>query len=354
MDIACKPDWDEARERIEAWWHGEMIDRVPVMVTAPRHPVAEPEPDDLMAYWTDPDLVIPRLERRLEATYFGGEATPTVYPVSTGMVAVLAAYLGCPLQLLDTRTTWAHPILEDWDDPPPMEFDPDGKWWRVSACLLRAGAERAPGKHFVGLPDFNGPGEILARLRGTEPLCLDVVERPETVREAVDRITYAWFRYFEAALGIIHQHVPGSITWMGIWSLQQAVDLQCDFSCMISPDMFNRIFLPGLRRQTELVGRTVYHLDGPDAVRHLPALLELDHLDAIQWIPGAGAPPMREWTDLCRRILEGGKLLYIACARDEVKFLLDNLPHPGLLLRTSCASPEEVDRLLEDVARWSR
>jgi hypothetical protein len=31
-----------------------------------------------------------------------------------------------------------------------------------------------------------------------------------------------------------------------------------------------------------MVERTIYHLDGPDAIRHLDALLELPALDGIQ------------------------------------------------------------------------
>jgi len=356
MQLEHKPDFEDACRRIDAWWAGEIVDRVPVMLTAPQG-VSQPEPgpaSDLLRYWTDPELVIPRAEGALGTTYFAGEAMPVLYPVSTGLVAILAGYLGCPVRLLDTRTSWAYPIIDDWDDPPAFEFDPTNEWWRRSEKLLAAASERAHGRYLIGLPDLNGPGEILARLRGTEPLCFDVVERPDLVREATEKITLAWYRYYEACLGIIHQRVPGSITWMGIWSMTPAVDLQCDFSCMISPEAFNGLFLPSIERQAEWVARTVYHLDGPDAVRHLPALLDLPELDAIQWIPGAGALPMSRWTDVCRTILEGGKLLYIGCEADEVEFLLSELPQKGLLLRTSCRSVEEADALLENVARWTR
>ena len=143
------------------------------------------------------------------------------------------------------------------------------------------------------------------------------------------------------------------MSWMGIWSLTPAIDLQCDFSCMISPAMFDDLFLPALREQTERVDRTIYHLDGPDAVRHLDSLLSLPRLTGIQWVPGAGAPPMSDWVDLLRKILDAGKLLYITCAANEVEFLLDRLPHPGLLLETACGSREEADELVRNVARWS-
>jgi hypothetical protein len=182
-----------------------------------------------------------------------------------------------------------------------------------------------------------------------------MVERPERVKEAVERVTDAWHDCFRECLHIINRHIPGSVFWMGIWSDEPAVDLQCDFSIMVSPGMFGDVFLPSLRRQTEMVDRTIYHLDGPGAVRHLDALLSLPRLTGIQWVPGAGAPPMVEWVPLLRKVLESGKRLYIECELPEVGPLMRQLPHRGLLLRVlQCASVREADELLANVARWTR
>jgi 5-methyltetrahydrofolate--homocysteine methyltransferase len=356
MGLEFKPDWEECRPRLEAWWQGQILDRVPVMVTAPLREVNVPQPaaSEMEAYWTDPEQVVPRLLRSMEATYYAGECVPVMFPVSTGIPAILAAYLGCPLRFLDIHTAWADPVIDDWEGLPPLEFDPDNRWWRLSAALLEAGSEGAPGRYLVGYPDLNGPGEVLARMRGTEALCFDVIERPAAVEGAQEKIAAAWYRCYQACMDIIHRHVPGSMHWMGIWSMTPSVDLQCDFSCMVSPAAFDELFLPFLRKQTEWVPRTIYHLDGPNAVRHLPVLLSLPKLTGIQWVPGAGTAPMSEWVELLRRILEAGKLLYIACQPGEVEFLLSKLPQKGLLLRTSCQSPQEADALLEDVARWTR
>ena len=355
MELEYKADTEEAKQRIEAWWRGEKTDRVPVKVTAPLKPARSPEPSDqeLEKWWTDPEWVIPRLEAQVAATYWAGEAVPLVHAVPNGMVAVLAAYLGCPYHLQGKRTAWAEPIIEDWDNPPPLQFDPQNRWWRLSADLLKAAAERAPGRYYVALPDLNGPGEILARLRGTEPLLLDLCDSPAPLRPALDKINLAWHRYYQACTSVVNQHVEGSLFWMGIWSGSPATDLQCDFSCMISPAMFDDLFLPALRQQTEWVGRTIYHLDGPDAVRHLDSLLSLPLLNGIEWVPGAGAPPASEWLDLLRKILQSGRLVYVACGQDEVEYLLGELPHKGLLLSTQCRNRTEADRLLQDVARWS-
>ena len=59
---------------------------------------------------------------------------------------------------------------------------------------------------------------------------------------------------------------------------------------MISPEQFRRFVVPSLTKQTRMLDHSIYHLDGPDAVRHVPALMEIDSLDALQWTCGAGQP----------------------------------------------------------------
>jgi len=353
--ICLKEDWPEVQQRYEAWWEGQMIDRVLISITAPKEAVSEApvSRSDLYDYWTNPERVIEREERRLRATYFCGDAFPTIRPVSTGMVAVLAAFLGAPLRFIDTHTSWSEPIIFDWDTRPCFAFDAGNEWWVTAKRLLEAGAERAPGRYYVVIPDLNGPGEILARLRGTDRLAVDLVDNPEEVLRVMPEINQAWYRYWQACHGIIHQHVGGYIFWMDIWSGKPATDLQCDFSIMVSPEMFDRFFLPFIEEQTELVSRTVYHLDGPGAVRHLDSLLALPELDSIQWVPGAGAPPISRWLPLLRRIQAKGKTLWLGCEPWEVPILLTELEPEGLLIQTRCQSVEEADALLREATRLS-
>jgi hypothetical protein len=121
---------------------------------------------------------------------------------------------------------------------------------------------------------------------------------------------------------------------------------------MMSPEMFDEYFVPFLDEQTHMVERTIYHLDGPGAVKHLDSLLGLSHLDGIQWVPGAGARPTVEWIPLLNRIQDAGKLVYAYCDKANVRKLVQELRPEGLMLVTSCDSVEEADRLLEDVERW--
>lgn len=367
MKLSTKLDWQAAEERTSAWWEGEIIDRAVIQVTAPRsdrgvsvqdlealQEGAQIPEGEVTAWFTDPEVVIPRLEQAVDQTFWGGEAFPVVFPVSIRMVAILAAYLGCPYRLHGaSHTAWAEPIIEEWGERPRFSFDPHNEWWRISKQLLEAGAQRAQGRYYVGLPDLNGPSEIMSRLRNPQRLAIDLLENGDPVKEALNEVNVAWLRYWQACVGAIHQWSEGYFYWMGIWSDRPSIDLQSDFSCLISPDMFNEFLLPSIEQQTRWVERTIYHLDGPGAVRHLDALLELPELDGIQWVPGAGAPPMRHWIRLLRRVQAKGKRLVLYCEPDEVETLLAELEPEGVLLNTQCDTMAEAQALLGKVAHWS-
>ncbi len=354
-----KADIPECQRRVEAWWQHELLDRVVVQVRAPRGASVVPAeappqtPEAVAGWFLDPALVIPRLKQQLAETYFGGEAFPVLQPVLGRMVAITAAYLGCPLEFLNTETVWAHPIITDWRARPAFHYNPDNPLWQKSQRLMRAAVEQADG-YFVGVPDLNGPTEILARLRGTQTLALDFYDHPAEIKPALTEINRAWQRYWQECVAITHP-TGGYFFWMGIWSDVPATDLQSDFSYLISSSMFDEYFLPFIAEQTEMVPRTIYHLDGKGAVRHLESLLTLPRLNGLQWVPGAGTQPAVEWIPLLQRIQEAGKLVYVYCAPEHVEKLLKELNPEGLMLVVlGCQSPDEAEKLLENAKRWSK
>ena len=322
-------------------------------VNAPLESVeAEPKseeipPEELESYWTDVERVVERHEKGLEKTWWGGESFPVMFPVATGIPAIVAAYLGCPLTFTGAMTGWCAHIIDDWNNCPSLEFDADNEWYQKTVALLRAACERAQGRYYVGIPDLNGPGEILSRLRGPENLAVDLIENPDCVHAALKKINRAWLDAWKGLTEVTHEYLDGYIYWMRIWSEVPSTDLQTDFSIMISSEMFDEFFMPYIEQQTEWVERTIYHLDGPGAARHLNSLLELPKLTGIQWTPGAGAAPMVEWIDLLKRVQAAGKLLFLWCEYDEVETLLSELRPEGLFLVPRCATVEEGQALLK-------
>ena len=361
MSHVYKEDADRARERVEAWWNGAVLDRVVLQAPAPRVPgralAADPNLDtsnwgqaEYRQHFTDPEVVVPRLRQRLREIHFGGESFPVMFPVSIGMVAITANFLGCPMRFVSSSTIWHDPIIRDWSRLPPLEYDAGNEWWLASQRLLRAAVEQADGYH-VGCPDLNGPTEVLGLLRGNQELAFDLYDNPGHIKPALAKINQAWFRYWSECAAITRP-TGGSFFWMGFWSDKPAIDLQSDFSCMMSSALFDEFFLPFLEEQTRMVERTVYHLDGPGAIRHLDSLLELPRLTGIQWIQGAGGGSVLQYIPLLKRIQEGRKLVSAFCEKRELPRLLEELRPEGFLpIVTDCATPEEAEEVVRLAAR---
>ena len=376
-----KEDWPAARQRLEAWWAGEIVDRVAIQVTAPKAGGPDQESEDLAGtgsgleafglfpisgakdrtpsearleqHWLDIKGRIQRFNLYAQGTFFGGEAYPRLCTFFSS--DSLAAYLGSrcrfpPQQCPDS--IWFLDIIEDWNHLPPLEIDPDNKWWRATLEMTRLAVEDGAGKYFVGHTDIGGVGDVLAHLRGPQNLCLDLIDHPDQVKRTEARLNELWFQVYEEQLKILWPQMEGTDGWLGVWGPGKTYPIQCDFSAYLSPEMFEEFFLPHIRAQAEWLDNAVYHLDGPDAIRHLDLLLDVPQIKAIQWVPGAGAPPQIEWIPLHQRIQATGKGLVIAVEKWEVEPLLRELSPEGLLLRTHCDSEAEARELLKQVEKW--
>ena len=356
MQLAGKPDWDRVQERYEAYWHGEIIDRPLVQIRAP---VPEPTPSDepagehdLVDWYTNPERVIPRLGQQVDNIYWCGDAFPHVFPVATRLVAIEAAYLGCPYHIHPAnRVAWIEPIVDDWEDLPNLEADEDNFWWKATATLLELGAQQGVGRYHVGIPDMQGGGQIAFMLRGQQRMAVDLYDYPEQVKHLVRKVNEAWHYYYKRCYEIIHRWQEGHLDFLSVYSSRPAVAVECDASAMISPKMFQEFFLGALEQQTEWVERTIYHLDGPNQLVHLNEFLALPKLDGIQWGPGAGGGRMSDWIPLLKQIQDSGRLLRLSASPEEVVPLLRELKPEGVLLTTSCPSVAEADALLAEVNR---
>jgi hypothetical protein len=122
------------------------------------------------------------------------------------------------------------------------------------------------------------------------------------------QMTGLWKEIVDRVSAMVLPAGQGTSNWTMGWSQRRFLCIgQNDFSCMISPAMFDEFCLGDTRACIEQVDRTLYHLDGADAVRHLPTILGLEKLNCVQWIQGAGQPLPSQWLPLLQRIQAAGK-----------------------------------------------
>ena len=344
MELSLKPDLSSALERIEAYWHHEDMGRPCIAVRAPQpnaRPV--PAPASLEQKWLDVDYRVRSALVSTANTYWGGEAIPMVMP-NLGP-DVFTGFLGAELEFHET-TSWAVPFVHDWRDAPDLAFDPSNKWYGKMLELTRALAEAGEGKFLVGITDIHSGGDALAAMSGQETLALGLIDAPQNVRRAMDQVLAAWYPIYDGLFEACRGPELGSTSWLVAHSKGKFSALQCDFSCLISEPMFQEFLLPEIAAEAAHLDNSLYHLDGPLAIRHVEALCSIPQLDGIQWTPGAGQKPMREWAPLLRRIQELGKCVYVGAPYEEVIPLVERLDPSMLFIVTHARTPEDADALL--------
>jgi hypothetical protein len=345
-----KPDWSEAKERLRRWWAGEPTDRVVALVTAPRQgvtrrPLCDKAPDK----YTDKDTVLRNLDAALEATFYGGEAIPAHW-VYLGPVP-LSGYMGCPMHF-EPHTVWHSPRFASWDEAESLTFDPANHWYRLLCELTQASLQRAHGKYLVSGQGFGCVSDVIADLWGSEETLLAMLERPAAVKTAARALVRISKMLYDQVHALIAPRQEGSFDWLHLWAPGRFWALQSDLCCMISPQAFREFVLDELREEAEHVDFAFYHLDGPGAIKHLDALLGIQALDGIQWVPGAGASqdPM-DWLALFRRVQAAGKKLLIYCPPERVKPLLAGISKRNVCLGIGCPDQRGAERVLSELDR---
>ena len=185
MELESKPDFSEAMKRIYAWYEQAIIDRVPVRFT--RHnaefetseDIWKPHWRDLKDKWFDEEYQVDKYLRELKGKRFYGETFPVFFP-NLGP-AVSAAFYGCPLEFGDV-TSWSLPIIADYKQE--LKLDWNSPYMTKLEDLTRCVLEACEGKFIVGYSDLHGGMDVLAALRGTEPLLFDLVDQPDAPRRA--------------------------------------------------------------------------------------------------------------------------------------------------------------------------
>lgn len=358
MTMDHKKDLKEAQQRMTAWWHHEEVDRVALAVFARRQspreePFSAPKPQTIEQQWLDPQWRLAQWERQFVYTDYLGEAIPyfdtQIGPGSLGI------FLGAIPHFAE-GTVWYQPVIDDLASAPDLAFDPENEWYQAHLRIMELGVEHGEGRYYTSIPDLIEGLDTLAALHGNKQVLMDLVDHPAAVHRFQEQLVDLYFEAYDPMYELVTPHGPDCcFSAFLTWAPGRYAKLQCDISAMISPAMFDEFVIPYLARQMERLDYNLYHLDGPDAIRHVDSLLKLPRLHAIQWVPGAGAEPMASptWYPLYEKILDAGKsLLLMGVSGPEMKQLVRRFGSRGLYFTIGVNSREEGEALLREAARW--
>jgi 5-methyltetrahydrofolate--homocysteine methyltransferase len=223
----------------------------------------------------------------------------------------MATYLGSE-PVFSPRTVWYTECIHDWSNYPAFAYDSENIWWKKHTEALKKAVELAGGDFLADIPDIIENVDIIASMRGPQNLLYDMKDEPEIIKSRVEQIDNLYFEYYDKIYDLVKDSAGGcSYTSFRIWGPGKTAKVQCDFSAMISPDDFREFVQPSLQKQCSRLDYSLYHLDGPDAIRHLDALMEIPELTALQWTPGAGNPDDAKW-GVYDKVSKAGKCIWAA------------------------------------------
>jgi 5-methyltetrahydrofolate--homocysteine methyltransferase len=337
-------DWARIERETTAWWAGEL--ERPLVSLSVTDPATKPGTFEFLTNFPlsmPAEEVIDRYEPAFTSTRYYGDAFPWWWlNFGAGMVA---GFLGAKVNSVTepSETVWFSPPRKMEIKDIYLSYDPENLWWKRVKEITAASVKRWGGQLAVSHADLGGNLDILASFRTTEGLLFDLVERPAEVRQLADEITRLWLRYYDELDALIRPACRGTTCWTPIWSTGKTYMLQCDFSYMISPSMFERFVMPDLIACCDHLEHGFYHLDGQGEIPHLEMLLSIERLRGIQWIPGDGAPPPEEWLPLLKRIRDGGKRCQVFVSPEGARSIVRNLGGRGFLLAIQHDNREFMD-----------
>ena len=350
-----KSNLEETKQRYINWWNQKgiilnMWEHFQEGVQ-PHAEITPPAPaKDLSQKWFDPQWRAEYLDWYVAHSSLKAD----ILPVANTQLGPgsLAAILGGVFEGGED-TIWIHPHPDFTNE---IVFNPEHPNWILHKELLKACKAKANGHYFVGMPDLMEGLDVLAALKGTDRVLLDTVMQPEILEQQMQQINDIYFKVFDELYDIIREGDEMAFCYFSSWAPGKMSKLQSDISTMISQDDYRRFVQPFIREQCQKIDYTLYHLDGVGAMHHLPALLEIEELNAIQWTPGVGEPQggSPKWYDLYKKILAGGKSV-MACwvTLDELKPLLDHIGADGVHLEMDFHNEKEVEQAMRIVEEYT-
>ena len=352
-----KPDFEKTRQRIEAFWHCELIDRPLAMFALPK-PQAEQVPLPVSGHatpadrWLDTEYQTELALATMRNHEFLGDTLPIAYP-NLGP-EVFSAFYGCPMHFGDYGTSWTDPILDDWSQADELQLDWNHpyllKLHEMTDALLQAGK----GRFITGMTDWHPGGDAIAAFRDPQRLATDMLEHVDGVKWMLARLEADYFQVYDVFYEKLRAAGQPITTWTPLIHDGRYYVPSNDFSIMIGKRMFDDVFLPGIARECRFYARSIYHLDGPGALRHLDSILAIPELNALQWVFGAGNEGFHRWVNVYRRAQAAGKGIQVNCSFGELDLIMETLdPHGVFLTMEGVPSREAALDMLKRLEKWA-
>ena len=347
-------NWEERKHHHESYWTRENR-RAVIELTALKEggDFTYPQPEDLMDYWYNIPWMMGSQRHWMKNTYYGLDAYPYV-SASIGP-DLLAGMLGVKLEY-NEASEWARHTAAEFAEFQDFSMDENNFYYRSMLEILRAYAEDGKtGDYILGTTDLNTLMDGLCALIGSENTCYELMDSPEEVRRVLKEHLELFKKVYTKYQSIAMQYQGGCTNWLGVFSEKPAYFISNDAMVMLSGPMLEEFVMEPLGEMARFLGRSLFHLDGENVIRHLDAILSVPEITGVQVQATPAAQCSELWIPQIRKIQAAGKCAWVeATDGEDLMNYIRQLEPEGLFIRCWVETEQEAKALEKQVDDYYR
>ncbi len=346
----------ESRQRHRAFWENRSTG-VPLVYAVSDSPGFTPVPwkTSLARKEWDllPDWHLNRIGNFLEGTCFFGDALPMA-SLMVGLdithTAILAggdydySSTGDFIDFRCGKFSLAQPV---------PEFTPEHPLAVALKQCYDTVIPHVRGRAFVNTPMTLDALSSLYGLLGSQPFMLDLVRNKDRVKQRVREMTDVYLAFYDYFYDFLVENRYGqSGSWFQVFCEGKFESVRCDFSVMLSREMFREFVVPELTRVCDHMDHSLFNMCSVRHARFIDELAAIASLDGIFWNPEPYLEGIRDYLPELETIKDNGMLLEIVCHKvDDAVLAARTLGPDGLYLmfEPRFSSPDQARHAVDRV-----
>ncbi|HIE18584.1 TPA: hypothetical protein EYP75_02555 [Candidatus Bathyarchaeota archaeon] len=279
----------------------------------------------------DPKLFVENLKIDKKSLIFYGDFIKTLSPFD---LCWTQAFIGCPIRVSSGKI-WAEPFIEDVEKIDSY-LKVDEKWLEKFLEFTSALIALSQGFLPVVQPLFRGPIDMAASALSPDRLCIAIYKHPDLLKRFLSFCAEVFIDALRAQLRLLPKFENGYSCIYGIWAPKPICRTQADYSVLISPEIYKKIFLPYDLEIIKTFEYTIFHLHSAN-IHIAEKLLEIPELKAIQisidYPAKVFSPPIEKLLPIFKKIQEKKPLIVTGpMTKRESQLIRRELSPHGLAL----------------------
>lgn len=265
----------------------------------------------------------------------------------------LEAMLGCRVQVGE-ESVWVDEGGFDYEALDDLDLSESNPWRKKYLQFARALRERYGDRLPVGQPILRGVSDMIAALRGSGQMILDLYDWPEHYRRLGRMCCDLLLSLIEEQHAVTGPFQGGyEIEQFSLWSRGPTIRIQEDASALVSPDLYVRFLQGEDRRLAAAFPYNLIHLHA-SSLFILEQILDIKELRCIQINKDVGEATIEKELPFFKRVQTEGRRLLIRgkLDRDDLARLRSSLSPDGLYLQIVVETAQETETMRDYFEPW--